>query len=354
MADTTFGVNHPMAVKLWSRMLHVEVLKQAWASKFIGSSPNSLIQVKDETKKSKGDKVTYGLRMMLNAAGISGDASLEGNEESLTVYSDSVTIDQLRHAVRSGGRISEQRVPFEVREEARDALADWFADRLDASWLNQVAGNVAQSDTRYTGMQAVTAPDSDHIIRINANEASDQSISTTSTFTLAAIDKAVERARTLSPAIRPLKIGGKPMYAAFLHEYQVYDLRTNTATGQWLDLQKSAMQGGEIEDNPIFDGCLSVYNGVIMHCDVRVPQGVNSSTSAAVANTRRAVFCGAQAAVMAYGRDNSAERYTWVEETFDYKNKLGVAAGTIMGLKKTVFNSTDFATVVMATYAAAH
>jgi len=31
-------------------------------------------------------------------------------------------------------------------------------------------------------------------------------------------------------------------------------MRTNTSTGQWLDIQKSAMQGGEINDNPIFDG----------------------------------------------------------------------------------------------------
>lgn len=354
MADTSYGVNHAMAVKLWSRMLHVEVLKQSWASQFMGTSMNSLIQVKDETRKGKGDKVTYGLRMQMTAAGISGDATLEGNEEALTIYSDSVVIDQHRHAFRSGGRISEQRVPFDVRAEARDALADWFADRIDSAWINQIAGNVAQSDTRFTGLQATTAPDSSHIVRINSNEASDQSISTTSTFTLAAIDKAVEAARTLSPAIRPLRINGKPLYAAFLHDYQVYDMRTSTTTGQWLDIQKSVVQSGDGEDNPIFNGMLGMYNGVVLHSDTRIPLGCNSSTSAAVASTRRAVLCGAQAAVVAYGRDNGDQRYTWVEETFDYKNKLGVAAGTIMGLKKTVFNSADYATVVMATYAAAH
>lgn len=35
-------------------------------------------------------------------------------------------------------------------------------------------------------------------------------------------------------------------------------------------------------------------------------------------------------------------------------NMLGVSAGLIFGMKKTVFNSADFATIVMPTYAAQH
>jgi hypothetical protein len=86
-----------------------------------------------------------------------------------------------------------------------------------------------------------------------------------------------------------------------------------------------------------------------------MPLGIQSASSTvAVANTRRAVVCGAQAIMMAYGRDNGPGRYTWVEELFDYENELGVSAGCIFGIKKTVFNSLDFADVVLSTYAAAH
>lgn len=355
MADTTYGVNDALAVKLWSKKLNVEVLKTSWAAQFMGTDAGSIIQIKDETQKSAGDKITYGLRMQLSAAGIIGDGTLEGNEESLTTYSDSVVINQLRHAVRSGGRISAQRVPFDVRDEALSGLRDWWTDRIDQSWLNQMAGYTPQSDTRFTGLQAVTGPDSNHIARVNSNEAADQSISTTSTFTLTMLDKAVERAGTLTPAIRPLRIGNKPMYAAFLHDYQAYDMRTNTSTAQWADIQKAVISGGDIEDNPIFTGSLGVYNGVILHKDPRIPQAVSGADSTlAVASTRRAVFCGAQAAVCGYGRENGQNRFTWVEETFDYGNKLGVSAGMIWGLKKSVFNSTDFGTIVLATYAAQH
>lgn len=356
MATTSYGVNDALAVKLWSKRLMVETLKQTWASKFMGTDSNSVIQIKDETKKSAGDKITFGLRMQLSGDGVQGDSTLMGNEEALTTYSDAVFIDQLRHAVRSAGKMSEQRVPFSVRQESLDGLTDWWADRIDTWFFNQVCGNVAQADTRYTGNQATVAPDSDHQIwsSVSGTITNDQSLTSTDVFKLSLLDYAVERARTLSPAIRPIKIKGADYYVAFLHPYQVTQLRTDTNTGQWLDIQKAAMSGGLVEDNPIFDGSLGVYNGVILHSSSRISLGCNSSTSAAVSNTRRAVFCGAQAAVMAYGRDGGDSRYSWNEEAFDYGNQLGVEAGLIAGMKKTVFNSADFASIVLSTYAAAH
>jgi N4-gp56 family major capsid protein len=108
------------------------------------------------------------------------------------------------------------------------------------------------------------------------------------------------------------------------------------------------------ENNPIFQGgsFLGIYNGVAIHESARVVNGVNSTTGAAVTNARRAVLCGAQAAVMATGRDDSGpEKMNWVEELFDYNNQLGVAAGMIAGMKKTQFNALDFGTIVFATYA---
>lgn len=322
----------------------------------MGTTSASVIQIKDETSKSAGDKITYGLRMQLSGAGVIGDGTLEGQEEALTVFSDSVVINQLRHAVRSAGRMSQQRVPFVVRDEALSGLRDWWTDRIDNSWLTQVCGYTPQTDTRFTGLQATIAPDSSHHILPGAGATTgDDSITTTATFTLSLIDSSVERARTLTPAIRPVNIGGKPFYVGIMHPYSVTDMRESTSTGQWLDIQKAVLTGGEIDDNPIFDGSLGVYNGCILHSDYRVQQGVNGATSTTpVTGVRRNVFLGAQAAMMAFGRDNGPERFTWVEELFDYENELGVSAGLIFGLKKTVFNALDYADIVMACYAASH
>lgn len=354
MAVSSWGVNDPLAVKLWSKKLAVEALKQTWASKFMGTDSSALIQIKDETQKSAGDKVTFGLRMQLTGGGVQGDGTLMGNEEALTTYSDAVVINQLRHAVRSAGRMSQQRVPFDVRQEALSGLRDWWADRFDASFFNQICGNTAQTDTRFTGNQATIAPDANHRLDA-AGGTADESLTSSNLFTLAMIDSAVERARTLTPAIRPVRVAGKDCYVMFLHPYQVTDLRKSTSTGQWLDIQKAAMTGGEISNNPIFDGSLGMYNGVILHSDARVTTGCNSSTpTTAVTTVRRAVFCGAQSAALAFGRDSGPNRYTWVEELFDYENELGVSAGSIFGMKKVVFNSADFASIVCSSYAVQH
>jgi len=353
MAATSYGVNDALAVKLWSKELAVEALKKTYFKDFIGSGASSLIQLKTETQKGAGDKVTFGLRMQASGAGVQGESVLEGNEESLTTYSDALYIDQLRHAHRTGGRISEQRVPFNLRQECKDSLSDWWAERLDTSFANQIAGNTGQTDTKYTGNQAAIAPSSTRIVYPNSARNSEATINSTDVFTLGMIDKAVEVARTASPMVRPLRISGSEYYVAFLHDYQVYDLRTNTSTGQWLDIQKAALMGNGKEDNPIFKGSLGEYNGVILYRWNRIPVAP-SSAAAGAGKVRRAVLCGAQSMMLAFGQDNGPSKFTWVEKLFDYDNQFGVAAGTIVGMKKTVFNSVDFGTVLMPTYAYSH
>lgn len=222
-----------------------------------------------------------------------------------------------------------------------------------------MCGYTTQSDTRYTGNNAVVAASttSGNTRLLTAGEDSEASISDTAvnTFTLTLLDRAVATAKTATPLIRPFRINGQEMYAAILHPNQVYQLRTSTNTGQWLDIQKAAMQGGKIADNPIFTGALGVYNNVVLHESPRIPNIVSTAGGgqATAANCRRAIFFGAQAAAMAVGMNNSPEKMTWVEEYFDYERQLGVSAGMIFGAKKTVFNSIDFGTIVLSSYSPA-
>jgi N4-gp56 family major capsid protein len=360
LALTAYGTNNALAVKLWSRKLFTEALKACWAAKFIGTSSSSVVQVLNDTQKGPGDKITVPLRMQLTGGGVQGDGTLEGNEEALSTYSDAVYLDQIRHAVRSSGKMSDQRIPFSVRNEAYEGLKDWFSARIDTWFFNQLGGYTAQTDTRYTGNQATLAPDTNH--RIWGNGTADESCTSAYIFTINMIDKCIERAKTLDTStstglvpIRPIMVGGEAKYVMFLHPYQVYDLRASTAAaGSWFDIQKAAITGGKISGNPIYTGALGEYNGVVLHEAIRVPQGVNSSTGAAITTVRRALFCGAQAGLMCFGQGNSQNKMTWVEELFDYKNQLGVSAGFIAGLKKTQFNSLDFGVLTVSSYAASH
>lgn len=364
MANTNYGVNHPLAVKLYAKELFHDIIGQSFFGKFMGKGDGNLVQIKTETQKSAGDSIKFGLRTLLSGDGIQGDATLEGNEEALTTYNDTILINQLRHAVRSQGEMSQQRVHFSVRDEAKDGLQDWWTERLEASLANQLTGYTTQSDTRYTGANATIAPTAATRILCGGSAvagaaAAEGSLSATTTHAikLADLDRAVAIAKTASGAtqrIRPLRVDGKDMYVCFLHPYQILQLRKDSGTaGNFFDIQKAAMQGGKYSDNPIVTGGNFVYNNVVVHEWSYLPTIVTAPASGAIGDFRRGVFCGAQAAVVGFGQNNGPTKMSWTEELFDYENQLGVAGGMIFGIKKTVFNSTDFGTIVLSGFAPA-
>ena len=378
MADTSYTVNDNETVKLWSKKLDREAMKRTYSRRFMGEGQNSLITIKNETNKNAGDRIRVILRKQMRGRGVVGDATLEGNEESLSTFTQDLVINQLRHAHRSEGKMTEQRVTFDLRDEAMQALADWWAERWDIWTFYHLCGftpgnttGTAGSDTDATGSEfnghnTITAPT--RIVRAGSGLTADQSLTTSNVFSLILIDKAVENAKVAQTGtgrnpIRPVNVNGKPYFVVFLHPYQVTDLRTKASSDTahpvlWYDLQKSRIQGGEMDSNGIFNGALGEYNGCILHESTHIPKGVSSSTGLAVSNTRRAVLCGAQAAVCGFGQGHDKSSYDWFEQTFDYGNRLGVKCGSIAGLKKSTYSESgtnhDFGAVVMSSYAAAH
>lgn len=363
MADTSFSTGDALTQKLWSRKLFREVLKTTDVGKFFGTDSNSLIHIQENLKKAAGDRITLGLRMQLAGAGVSGDGTLEGNEEELVRFSDNIIVDQLRHAVRLNGRMTEQRVTYNLRDEGRVGLQDWWTDRIAVSFFNQVCSNLNTSDIRYLGMQAVTTADAAHNFvagtgfTSGANVMAGLSDTASDKMQLTLIDSLVAQAKTLTPQIRSVmvpKMGN--VFVMFIHPFQTKDLRVTTGTGTWQDIQKAALAGGQLTGNPIFTGALGMYNNVVLHEDARIPLAADNGGTA-IANTRAAVFCGAQAASLCIGQGyemtGGSARMSWEEETFDYGNRYGVAAGMIWGLKKAVFNSQDFGVIRLGTFAAA-
>lgn len=366
MSMTNFGVNDPLAVKLWSRYLEVEALKYTDIFPLIGDDANSIIHRKQETSKGPGDKVTYGLRMQLTGSGFTENQLAEGNGESLSIFSDAIVINELGHVVgvKSQNTIDAQRVPFDLREEARDGLADWYAKRFSVAFFNQVCGYTPATDIRFTGLQAPIS--ATRIIR-QSSRTDDASLTAGDTFTINLIDKAKEAAITAVPKVRPIKIAGKgdgdgrrdynstltDKYVMYLHPYQITDLRTSTSTGQWLDITKAAFMGAEMTNNPIYTGAIGEYNSVILRSAFDVTNGVTNAGAAAT-SVYRAVLLGGQACMMAFGQKDSPNKYRWNEELFDHKRRLEVSAWTIHGMKKSVFNSLDYGTVVVSSWAQAH
>lgn len=344
MSAWEYGVNNNETVKLWSRKLFLESIKSTMVKEWMGEGPDNPIQIKTDLTKSEGDRVRNILLMQLSGAGVQGDATLHGSEESPQTYTDDLVINQTRHAVLSGGRMTQQRVPFSIRQNAMMLLKDWWTVRIETSVINQLTGNTAETDTNKTGNNSVTAPDSAHrIFAGSATAESNLSANSSQTFSLQMIDRAVLKARTLSPVI-------KPPYVMLITPEMHYDLRRNSATNDYADLQKSRIQGGEKDSNFLFEGgeYIGIYNGVKVYSSFYLPL----ITTADGANKGgRGVIFGRQAACIAFGSGNGADKTTWVEEMFDYENQLGVAGGMVYGCKKSIFNSKDFATIA---HSAAH
>ncbi len=358
MGYNTFGVNDAMAVKLWSKDLARAEREATAIAPLIGTGANNIIQRKMGLSKGKGDQMTVGLRARLQGQGISSTMTAEGNGEQLAIYSFPFVINELGHVVGvpSENTIDAQRVPFELREEARDGLSEWFSDRKSVTFFNHVCGNTAATDLRYTGNNAVTAPSSNRRVFGGAAGVvtADEGLTSSHPFTLDLIDRAKTMAKIGDPVqrVRPLKIGGLDKYVVYLHTKQVQQMRTDTTTGQWLDITKFAFSGVDTKNNPIYSGALGEYNGCILRESADVTTGCNSSSpTAAITTVRRAVLLGAQAAVIGYGQKGSPSRYRWNEELLDHKRKLEVSAWSIFGMKKAVWNGQDFGTVTISTYA---
>jgi N4-gp56 family major capsid protein len=360
MAVREYAVGDAEAAKIWSKVLMREAIKDTSFEGLWGTSTDSVIQVLDDTENKAGDRISFDLMMQATGRGTGEGHPQEGHEEALVTYVDNIYIGELGHAhkVPNNGTISAQRVPFSPREKCRESLRDWWTTRFDVSMFNQLCGNTAQTDIYYTGLQATVAPTSGKWLFSETGATADADLdSTGDEFTLAMIDKAVATAKTATPRIRPARIKGYPdkLFVCFLHPNQVYQLRQGSlgSTLTWAELQKGVITAGGSSESPVFKGgrAVGIYNGTLLMENPNVTNG--AATTTANTNVRRAVFCGAQAAVLAFGKGYGVDSAKWAEELFDYERWFGVRASQIFGIKKTQFNSADFGSIVLSSYSPA-
>lgn len=358
MAEWVYQSNNTLTNKRWAKLMLSQFMLDTWFLRLASKEDTSMIQILDDLQKHAGDSVTYGVSQLLSGAGVLDLNTLTGNEEAPVTYGDALLIHELAHAVLLVGPISNQRVLFDRRKIGRNRLADWYAARVDHGGANQLAGYTPQTDTRYTGLNAVTGPSGSTATAggtgrqiLPAAITDPTNITSSNSFVLGFWDTAVQRAKSLTSGIRPLKVSGRVLYVGVMHPSQVTDMRTNTNSAQWFDIQKAAMTGGDIGDNPIFWNALGMYHGVLLHENSRITNSVGIASGAAVANTKRALFCGAQAATLAFGRsEGESQKFRWLEELRDFGRQIGIGVSAIWGLKKVTFNSTDFGVIVIDSY----
>lgn len=361
--SATYPVNDAMAVKLFSKEVARQERETLEIAPLIGEGEDNIIQEKmDFSKtKAKGDSISYALRVRMGGDGFSEGEKAQGNAQGLTHFSDSFVINELGQTagVKGENTIDAQRVPYNLREEGKAALVEWWQVRMSKTFFNQVCGyvpaNTAVQDVsgpKYIGFNTVPAATAGRIMRPSTHT-TDQAITNADGFVISMIDKAKEMATTGDQKIRPVNVGGKKKYVVYLDPAQVTSLRTTTATGSWQDIIKYAFSGVDITKHPLYNGSLGEWNGCILRESQDVTTGYHSTALTADTDTRRAVLLGAQAAVYGCGGANKLGpmKYRWSEELFDHGRELEIGAWAIFGMKKTQYNSLDFGTLVISTYA---
>ena len=369
MARTIIGVNDPKAVKRWSGLLAYDVSQKSYFNqKFMGRGAEAEVpvQILTDLESDAGEQIHYDLLAELRMAPVEGEDILEGKEEAQRFYTDSIYIDQARCGVNTGGRMTRKRTLHNLREKAKRQQSSWWARLMDELMFIYISGARGVNPnfllpTSYTGRagNSLVTPDDNHRM-FGGDATAYNNLDANDRFDLRLIDRAKTRAdvqgggATNIPVLQPCKIDGQETFVCVMHTFQEDDLRSNTNTGQWLDIQKAAA-GAEGRNNPMFKGSLGMYRGVILHSHRNVIRFNNAGAGANV-EAARALFLGAQAAVVAFGSPGTNLRFDWHEETRDNGDKVVITTSSIFGIKKTTFTTetgpNDFGVFALDTAAA--
>lgn len=350
MALTNFAALTDEQLTVWSRDMWKAARHNMFLNRFLGSGPGAMIQRITELKRSeKGARAVLTLIADLEGDGVAGDRTLEGNEEAMVSRDQVIRIDQLRHANRHEGRMADQKSVVTFRENSRDVLAYWLADRMDQLAFLTMSG--ITYDTKTNGAARVgsdlvnleyandvTAPSANRHLSLNSGSI----LTTANEATITADDTPswellVEaKAYAKDNFIRPLRDKeGQELYNVFMTPQAIAKLKLES---NFIQAWRSAMPRSS--DNPLFKGAgvihvdgLAIYEYRHVYNTSGLAPGSKMGAGGNIDGTRT-LFCGAQALGMA----DIGDPY-WVEDQFDYKNQPGISVGKMCGLKKPVFQS---------------
>jgi len=363
MALTNFGTLTGDQLQTWSRDFWKVARNQSFINQFAGSGSNAMVQrVTELTKNQKGTKANITLLADMTGDGITGDNTLEGNEEALRAYDISIELDQLRFANRIAGRMTDQKTVVNFREQSRDALAYAMADRCDQLAFLSMSG-VAYTHKNNGGLRTtsgtaghelvdlefasdVSAPTSDRHLRINgANLSAGDTTAVTASDKIGYKHIVNLKAFAKDNYIRGIRgAGNQETFHMFVTPQQMADLKLDSDF--IANVRNAGVRGSS---NSLFAGSSSLMvDGVMIH-EFRHVFNTSGATTGTSSNAGaagykwgadadvvggRALFCGAQALALA-----DIGLPEMVEDTFDYGNQSGISVGKIFGLRKPKYNS---------------
>lgn len=297
--------------ELWNAKLYMQAQREMFWAQFEGPEGSGMPVIrKDDLSKDAGDVIHIQTIKNLTGSGVTGESTLQGNEEKLSLAQTDLTIDWLRHAVAISKR-SKKRINFDfVIQAAQPLLSRMMSTKMDADMFTLFG----------TATTAIFAGDASSTGTLDASD-------TLSTTTLDRIKTFMENALT-----QPLTgENGEKYFGIVVHPFDAHNLRRDS---NWIAAQRDANVRGST--NPLFTGAMGVYNGMIIY--------VNKGVSNAASKSKCIAF-GGEAAFRGYGMMPQ-----FVGQLHDYGFEIGVGMEAIYGQSLNDDVNTNFA--VVETYAA--
>lgn len=360
--------------KLWSSKLYMDTIM---GIPLIADAiaDGSLVR-KDDLVRSAGDRVRMTFSKRLTGTGIIGDAPKRPNTKQVEYAFDDVVLDKLSSDpvdAKVEGTISQQRTAFDLQETLYPSVSDWFAQRMIAGLFNQLGGNTATSisfdGTTYTGsslpavtgLNAASAPTTFRSFFSTGSSDADVAADSTATLTLQAIDELETEAMTQRAGVNNFKmIVGKEYKFKFyvpmtgFKQLKQQAQSNGNITFPQIVLQKEA--GGTDAAAQIGDSFQYSFTKVIAVPDHYIPAGVTAG--AAQANTKRAIFVGAEAACLVFGKGYSEATgeavpgFKVLSDDDDIEETVITVATGIFGIKKAVVDTYDQSVMTFSHYVA--
>lgn len=334
MAKTNTATGATLAKKVYDEKVFRDTLKDTFfGSKMMSKDGSKPIYVKEDLEKNKGETIVFGLRMRATGAGVTGDATLEGNEEALSTYSLSVTLEKYRHGIRDEGELGRQRPAFDMEDEMIMAIKDWGTEKMDQLCFDAYGiGDGATSNPTKVFYKTSSGTTAGSAATAKSALTAADSKFTPSMVTIIKAWAKTGGGRVYVP-IRPIKVDSKDYFNLVCHDDCLADLKLDSTYQQYL--RDAEVRGSQ---NPLFTGAVAIIDSVVVNenekCNIATDGGAGSVAWS------KASFFGQQSLCWAWGA-----RPKLVERDFDYGDELGKAWRIIAGVARSAFNSLDYGSV---------
>lgn len=322
-----------------------------------------------DLKKERGDEVSFSIMHKLSKLPTMGDQRIEGRGEDLSRADFTLRIDQGRHLVDAGGRMSQQRTKFNLVSSAKTLLGTYFNDLQDQCAVVHLAG--ARGDFMADDVIVPLASHHDFKeIMINdvmppthnrhffgGDATSLEAVDSSDVFTLSLVDNMALYIDEMAHPLQPVRLKGDelygedPYYVLYVTPRQWNDWYTSTSGKDWNQMMVRAVNRSKGFNHPLFKGECAMWRNILVRKYAGMPvrfytgskvQVSNNDLAATTqqievkANIDRAMLLGAQALANAYGQRNGGH-FNLVQKKTDMDNRTEIAIDWINGLKKIRF-----------------